>query len=160
MGENISFGGAGALGFGIGADGDPSVWEKLTPEQQAWVQATLIKLNTLITTTTGTKCLTWAPSIDKAGQCFQMWFDSANAAAPIKKLRTDGVFDKDTLDALIVTTQIYSNDFPAPFPGTAPSGKKLSTGTMVGIAAGGAAAAATIIYVATSGKKRRRARRR
>jgi hypothetical protein len=156
LAENMSFGERGALGFGIGADGDPEIWSKLSPDQQAWVQATLIKLNTLITTTTGTKCLTWAPSIDKAGQCFQMWFDSVNAAAPIKKLRTDGVFDKDTLDALIVTTQIHSNDFPTPFPGTAPSDKKLSTGAMVGIAAAGAAVLGGVVYVATKGGKRRR----
>ena len=158
MGEAISFGGKGALGFALGADGDPSVWEKLTTEQQAWVQATLVKLNDLVTKTTGTKCLTWAPSIDKAGQCFQMWFDSVNANAPIKKLRTDGVFDRDTLDALIVTAQIHSNDFPTPFPGAAPSGKKLSTGAIVGIAAAGAAVLGGVVYVATSKKSRRRRR--
>jgi hypothetical protein len=158
LAENMSFGGRGAIGFahppGLAAAGDPSVWEKLSPEQQTWVVNTLVKLNERITSTTGTKCLTWAPAIDKAGQCFQMWFDSVNQGAPIRMLRTDGVFDKDTLDALITTTQIHSADFPTPFPGEAPSGdKKLSTGAMVGIAAAGAAVLGGIVYVATRKKR-------
>lgn len=149
----LSFGGRGALGF-VAAAGDPSVWEKLSPDQQKWIVDTLIKLNEKITSTTGTKCLTWAPTITAAGQCFQMWFDSVNAGAPIRLLRTDGVFDQDTLDALITTTKIHSSDFPTPYP--AASGKKLSTGAMVGIAAAGAAVLGGVVYVATKPKKGRR----
>ncbi len=151
----LSFGGRGALGF-VAAAGDPSVWESLNADQQKWVVDTLVTLNTKITTTTGTKCLTWAPAIGPAGQCFQMWFNSVNAGAPIKFLRTDGVFDQDTLDALITTTQIHKADFPTPFPGGQQiqvAGKKLSTGAMVGIAAAGAVVIGGIVYVATKKKR-------
>lgn len=172
IGEQISFGGHGALGFAVGAAGDPDVWSNLTPDQQKWITDTLVRLNTLITTTTNTKCLTWAPAITPASQCFQMWFNSVNQGAPIKFLRTDGVFDQDTLDALITTTQVHAKDFPAPFPGAriqivpkpeaaAEEKKGLSTGAMVGIAAAGAAALGGIVYVTTrkgGGKGRRRRR--
>ena len=165
LGEQVSFGGRGVLGFALEAAGDPDVYTKLTPDQQKWVVDTLVTLNNKIYQTTGTTCPTWGPSVTAAGGCFQAWFNSVNASAPIKKLRTDGVFDQDTLDALITTTQIHKVDFPVPFPGAAmpapvPAKKKLSTGAMVGIATAGAAALGGVVYVATRGGKRRTRRRR
>lgn len=162
LGEQVSFGGRGALGFALEAAGDPDVWATLTPDQQKWVTDTLVKLNGLIVQSTGTTCPTWAPTITAASGCFQAWFNSINAGAPIRKLRTDGVFDQDTLSALITTTQIHSKDFPTPFPSAAATAakKKLSTGAMVGIATAGAAALGGVIYVATRGGKRKVRRRR
>jgi hypothetical protein len=141
----LSFNGSLARGFGIGSPGDPEIYTKLSTEQQQWVSETLGRLNGLIVSTTGSTCPTWAPEISRASGCFQNWFNTVNASAPIKKLRTDGVFDQDTLDALIVTTQIHSNDFPNPYP----SKKKLSTGAMIGIAAAGAVVIGGVIYFVT-----------
>lgn len=161
-GEQISFGGRGALGFALEAAGDPEVWSKLTSEQQTWVMNTLTKLNDMIVKATGTSCPTWGPSIVAAGGCFQYWFNSMYVGSPgfPKPIRTDGVFDGETLQALITAALIHQTDFPTPFPGTPPTGaKKLSTGAVVGIAAAGATALGGIIYVATR-KPRRSSRRR
>lgn len=163
LGEQVSFGGVGALGFGIAAAGDPDVYLTLTPDQQKWVVSTLTTLNNKIYQATGTTCPTWGPSVTAAGGCFQAWFNSVNAGAPIKKLRTDGVFDQDTLDALITTTQIHRTDFPAPFPSAATPAPaapaKLSKGAMAGLAVAGAGVVGGTIYAVTRGKPRRRRRR-
>lgn len=149
----VSFGGVGVPGFALAAAGDPEIYSKLSTVQQRWIADVLQRLNTLIVSTTGSTCPTWAPAIPAASGCFQAWFNNINAGAPIRKLRTDGVFDQDTLDALIVTTQIHAADF-ANF-GAYPKGdeKKLSTGAMLGIAAGGAAVVGGVVWLATRKKK-------
>ncbi len=177
IGERISFGGNTVLGFGIGAMGDPEIWTKLSTEQQTWVVSTLTKLNELIVKSTGTTCPTWGPSIIAAGGCFQGWYNAnylpLNPAAI--QLRTDGVFDEDTLCALIVQAAINPPEFPAAFPDPAkrycqvPAAalvpeekKKLSTGAMVGIGIAGAAVVGGIGYAVMrrGGKKTRKKGRR
>lgn len=169
LGEQITFGGRGARGFALAAAGDPDVWATLGPNQQAWVTDALVKLNDLIVRTTKTTCPTWAPSITAAGKCFQFWFNGAKVGltkpngSPLV-LRTDGVFDQDTFDALRTVVGMNPKDFPTPFPGTALLGvteekKGLSTGAMVGIGVVGATVIGGIAYAATR-KPRRSARRR
>ena len=164
IGEQVSFGGAYARGFGVGATGDPVIWQDLSSAQQAWVMDTLIKLNDLIVKATGTRCATWATDIESAGKCFQGWYNQnyipINQQA--KVLRIDGVFDEDTLCALMLMAALNPQDFPKAFPDpekrfcqVAPEKKKLSTGAMVGIAAAGAAALGGVVYVATRKKSRR-----
>lgn len=169
IGERISFGGVGVRGFSLSAAGDPDVWTKLTRDQQTWVVNALSKLNDSIVKTTGTTCPTWGPSVTAAGGCFQNWFNGARLGltkpdGSAVTLRTDGVFDQDTLDALRTVTALHTKDFPVPFPGTSLPGltgtgeKKLSTGAMVGIGTGVVAVLGGIAYVATRKKpgKRRR----
>lgn len=168
LGEQVSFGGRNVRAFALAAAED--TWAALTVPQQTWVVSTLTKLNDLIVKANGTRCLTWAPNITAAGQCFQMWFNSAKLGltkpdgSPVV-LRTDGTFDQDTLDALRTTVALNPKDFPTPFPGTQMPGetgtgeKKLSTGAMVGIAAAGATALGGIVYVATR-KRGRKSRRK
>lgn len=177
IGEQISFGGNAVLGFGIGAMGDPEVWTKLSNAQQTWLWATLQKLNDLIVQSTGTTCPTWGPAITAAGGCFQSWYNAnylpLNPAAI--QLRTDGVFDEDTLCALIMQAALNPQAFPTPFPDPekrycrvpgAPvpeeEKKKLSTGAMVGIGVAGVAVVGGIGYVVMQGrgKKRKKSRRR
>ena len=168
LGEQISFGGKGVRGFALAAAGDPDVWAKLNTTQQKWVMDSLTTLNNLIYQATGTMCSSWGPSITAAGGCFQNWFN-ANAkltkpdGSPVK-LRTDGVFDQDTLNALNTITGMDPPHFPQAFPpgyitSAAPTATKLSTGAMVGIGTAIAAALGGGIYVATR-KKSRRSRRR
>jgi hypothetical protein len=188
IGEQISLGGRRVTGFGnivgIAAAGDPEIWTKLSPEQQTWIVTTLTKLNDLIVTATGTSCPTWGPSITAAGGCFQSWYNAnylpINPSAV--QLRTDGVFDEDTLCALMLQAALNPPEFPAPFPdpekrycqaptpapapAAEPEKKKLSTGAMVGvIGVAGVAAAGGIYYVVTRkgggrSKKSRKGRRR
>lgn len=169
LGEQISFGGARTRGFALGAPGDPDVWVGLTPAQQTWVTTTISTLNGLIVKQTGTTCPGMStPTITGIAGCFQNWFNSAHlgltnpAGAPVV-LRTDGVFDNDTLDALRTVTALDAKNYPTPFPGDQAAGiapvKKLSKGEMAGIAAGGAALVGGIIYVATR-KKTRRSKRK
>jgi hypothetical protein len=169
IGERISFGGRGVRGFSLAAAGDPDVWTKLSTEQQTWVVDTLVKLDGYIRASTNTTCPTFGPSITAAGGCFQRWFNNQNLGLTKPNgdkvvLRTDGVFDQDTLDALRTVVALHAKDFPAPFPGTKLPGltgtgeKKLSTGAMVGIGVAGATALGGIVYVATR-KKSRKSRR-
>lgn len=167
LGEQVSFGGRGARGFALSAAGDPGIWEKLTSEQQTWLANVKQKLNALIVKTTGTTCSTWGPTVTSAGsiKCFQGWYNSYG----LSQLRTDGVLDQGTLDALIETARAQS-DFPqfpgsAQFPGTPvrseplPEKKEgLSTGAMVGIGVAGVAVVGGGIYLATSGGKARKRR--
>ena len=167
--SGVRFNGFRARGF-IGGPSDPEAYTHLSAQQQAWIGQTLATLNGLIVKQTGTTCPTWAPEISRATGCFQAWFNSSKLGltkpdgSPLV-LRTDGVFDQDTLDALRTVAALNPKDFATPFPGTSLPGttfeekKKLSTGAMVGIAAGGAAVLGGIVYVATHGKKRRRGRR-
>ena len=168
LGEQISFGGARARGFSLAAPGDPDAWVQLTPAQQAWVTNSIRTLDGKIKEQTQTTCPGMSTgSITGIAGCFQNWFNGARlgltnrAGAPVV-LRTDGVFDQDTLDALRTVTSLDAKNYPTPFPGTEAAGiapvKKLSTGAMVGIAAGGAAALGGIVYVATR-KKSRKSRR-
>lgn len=167
VGEQISLGGARAFGFGIGKAGDPDAWTQLNAAQQTWVMNTLVKLDSLIRAQTKTSCSTFGPSITAAGACFQGWFNGAKLGltgrdgAPIV-LRTDGVFDQDSLDALRTVAALNPKDFTTPFPGTEMAGtgeKKLSTGAVVGIAAGGAAVLGGIVYAATRKGRRRKGRK-
>ena len=167
VGERISFGGVGSLGFALEAAGDPEVWTKLTPAQQTWVVNTLVKLDENIRKATNTTCPTFGPSITAAGGCFQRWFNNQNLGLTKPNgdavvLRTDGTFDQETLDALRTVVALHAADFPTPFPGTSLPGltgtgeKKLSTGAMVGIGVGVATALGGVVYVATRKKSRRR----
>lgn len=177
IGEQISFGGNAVLGFGIGAMGAPEIWTKLSADQQAWVVGALTKLNDLIIKTTGTTCPTWGPSITAAGGCFQGWYNAnylpLNPQAI--QLRTDGVFDEDTMCALIMQAALNPPEFPTPFPdpakrycqppGAAPAAeekKKLSTGAMVGIGVAGVAVVGGIGYAVMrrGGRKTRKKGRR
>ena len=182
IGEQISFGGRPVVGFGnvvlgVAAAGDPDIWTQLSPEQQNWVVTTLTKLNDLIVKSTGTTCPTWGPSITAAGGCFQGWYNAnylpLNPAAP--QLRTDGVFDEDTLCALMLQAALNPPEFPTPFPDpekrycqapapapapTTEKKKKLSTGAMVGIGVAGAATLGGIAYVVTRKKGGRRRKKK
>lgn len=171
VGERLSYGGRGALGFALAAAGDPEVWTKLSAEQQAWVADTLRKLNDKIVATTGSTCPTWnAAVITATAGCFQGWFNLnyggklTGADGKPVTLRTDGVFDQQTLDALRTVVATFPDDFKTPFPGTAMPGltgegkKGLSTGAMVGIGAAGVAGLG-LIYAATRGHKAGRRRR-
>ena len=164
LGEQISFGGKGALGFALEAPGDPEVYTKFSTEQQAWIANTFSKLNDLIIKGGSSPCPTWGPAIPAMAGCFQNWFNSTygkNPPAGIKMpLRTDGTFDQDTFYALARVASDHPTDFPTPFPGTpgaiAAAKKGLSTGAMVGA---GLAAATVIgggIYLATKSPRKRK----
>ena len=164
VGERVSYRGAGALGFALGASGDPEVWTKLSADQQKWITESLTMLNNLIYQSTGTTCPTWGPSVTAAGGCFQSWFNSnmpgmTKADGTPLVLRTDGVFDQDTLDALRTAAALDPGHFTTPFPGTKLPGLEkqkegLSKGAMIGIAAGGAAVIGGIAWAITRKKKR------
>jgi hypothetical protein len=154
--------------WGVGAAGDPDAWTQLNAAQQTWVMNTLLTLDAQIRKSTNTTCPTFGPSITAAGGCFQRWFNAQNFGLTKRDgskvvLRTDGVFDQETLDALRTVVALHAADFPTPFPGTEMAGtggsKKLSTGAMVGIAAGGAAVLGGIVYAATRKGGRRKGRK-
>ena len=163
--ERLSFGGVGALGFALDGPGDPEVWTKLSAPQQAWIADTLRKLNDKIVSATGSTCPTWnAASISSTAGCFQMWFNSnykgmTGADGKPVVLRTDGVFDQQTLDALRTAAALDPAAFTTPFPGTSMPGltgegdKKLSTAAMLGIGAG-VAAVGGLVYAATHKRRR------
>lgn len=166
IGERLSFGGRGALGFAIGG---ADVWTGLSTAQQTWVMNTLVTLDGLIKKQTGTSCPTFGPSITAAGSCFKGWFNGAklgltNPDGTPLVLDPTTTFDQATLDALRTVAAMNPTDFKTPFPGTEMAGtapsKKLSTGAMVGIGAGVATVAGGIIYVATRKKGRKGSRRR
>ena len=169
VGEQISFGGVRTRGFALAAPGDPDAWVQLTPAQQTWVMNSIRTLDSKIKEQTKTTCPGMsAPNITGPAGCFQNWFNGAHLGltkrdgSPVV-LRTDGVFDQDTLDALRTITSLDAKNYPTPFPGTEAAGiqpaAKLSTGEIVGIAAGGAAVIGGIVYVATR-KKTRRSKRK
>lgn len=114
----ISFGGVGMPGFALGAAGDPEIYSKLSADQQGWVAAALSKLNDNIVKQSGTTCPGWAPAIGPATTCFQGWYNLNYGApkGPANPLRTDGVFDEETLCALLGITAAFPTDFPAAFP--------------------------------------------
>ena len=118
IGEAISLGGRGVLGFAFGAAGSPEVYSTLTLDQQSWVAAALSHLNDNIVKSSGTSCPGWAPAIGPASSCFQAWYNGNYAApnGPANPLRTDGVFDEDTLCALLGITNSYPLDFINVFP--------------------------------------------
>jgi hypothetical protein len=168
VGELISYGGHGALGFALGTVNDPEIWSKLTPDQQMWVTNSLNTLNSKIMAATGSSCPTWGPAINLAGGCFQTWFNNnyGGANSGVMTLRTDGVFDQDTLCALITVTGMHQTDFPTAFPdpnkqycqspGSATATKKILTAKMLGFGALGVVGLGGIAYAAIHGKKRRR----
>ncbi len=172
VGEQLSFSGVGMPGFALLGPNDPEIWSKLNSDQQMWVSNTLNKLNTLIMSQSGTSCPTWGPAINLAGGCFQVWYNHVygpslqQMVSPSKTLRTDGVFDEDTLCALVMVAGIHAADFPTPFPdpgkqycqvSPASPTKKLSTAAMVGIGTAGAVAVGGIAYaLSKSGRKGRR----
>jgi hypothetical protein len=168
IGERISFGGGGALGFAIGV-GAPDVWTTLSTAQQTWVMNTLVTLDGLIKKQTGTSCPTFGPSITAAGACFKGWFNGAKLGltkpdgSPLV-LDPTTTFDQATLDALRTVAAMNPKDFTTPFPGTEMAGttgttKKLSTGEIVGIGAGVATVAGGIIYLVTRKGGRRKGRK-
>lgn len=110
----ISRGGRVAVGFG--AAGDPEVYSALSADQKNWVLNTLNNLNTrIMTANAGNVCASWAADIQHMTGCFQLWFNSIASIAKGGLLRTDGVFDDETLTALKAVTNDHSGDF-APFP--------------------------------------------
>lgn len=114
----ISYGGRAVAGFAIGKAGDPDVFAALSPDQQNWIMAALSQLNDRIVQTTGSSCPTWGLTIGAATNCFQVWY-TANYAppnGPANPLRLDGVFDEDTLCALLGITGSYPLDFINVFP--------------------------------------------
>ena len=154
----------GGVGFALG---DAEIWTKLSAAQQKWIVDSLTMLNNLIYQSTGTTCPTWGPSITAIGGCFQAWFN-ANMKGTTKAdgtpavLRTDGVFDQDTLDALRTVAALDPGHFTTPYPGTQLPGLEkqeegLSKGAMAGIAVGGAAVVGGVIWALTKKKKKRRA---
>lgn len=163
VGERLSYRGSGAIGFAFGAAGDPEVWTKLSADQQKWIVESLTMLNNLVYQATGTTCPTWGPSITAAGGCFQGWFNAnmkgmTKADGSALVLRTDGVFDQDTLDALRTVAALDPGHFTTPFPGTKLPGLEkqkegLSTGAIVGIAAGGALVVGGTIWALTKKKR-------
>jgi len=155
LSESISFGGHRAVGFG--AASDPEIFSKLTSDQQSWVRNAMNDLNSKIIATTGTTCPGWGTGIQQMAGCFQLWYN-ANLGASTKMLRTDGVVDQDTLDALKALVAARPGDFPsAPLSATPATPKTgLSTGEMIGIAAGVAALIGGGAYLATRKKKKGR----
>lgn len=166
IGERLSFGGVGALGFALDGPGDPQIWTTLPAPQQAWIADTLRTLNDKIVATTGSHCPTWnAASISSTTGCFQVWFNAnyhgslTGADGKPVVLRADGVFDQQTLDALRTVAALDPQTFKTPFPGTSLPGltgegkQGLSTGAMVGIGVAGAAGLG-LIYAATRGRRR------
>ena len=142
----------------LGAAGDPDVWAGMNAAQQQWVMNTLTTLNNIIYQQTGTMCSSWGPSITLAGGCFQQWYNANYGSSGVSKtLRTDGVFDQDTLNALVMVAGIKKANFPTAYPASA--AKKLSTGEMFGIAAAAATVIGGVAYVATHKKSRRRKKR-
>ena len=155
LGESISLGGSRVSGFGIG-DGD--IFAQLSTDQKNWVLNAINTLNTQIVTTTKTTCPTWAADIQHMSGCFQLWYNATygKSGASIT-LRTDGVFDQATFDALKMISSLHPGDFPAPPPQppapppqTPVEAKKgLSTGAIVGITAAGAVVIGGVLYVIT-----------
>jgi len=112
----ISYGGRRIPGIGIGGPGDPDVYGSMSSDQQAWVGNTLVALNNFIVQSTGTQCPTWGAGIPQATGCFQQWYNANYAASGASKtLRTDGVFDQDTLCALQMIAGLHPTDFPTAF---------------------------------------------
>ncbi len=164
IGEQIALGGRRARGFSLAAASDPAIWITLSYNQQKWVSDTLAKLNDLIIKTTGTRCASWSAAITDSTRCFQNWFNASykgatamtsSSGSPIV-LRTDGVLDQDTLNALITVAGMNPKDFPTPYPGTAIQKKGLSTGAMVGIATAGVVVIGGVAYVVMHKKSQRR----
>lgn len=174
IGERLSFN-----GFSLSAAGDPEIWTQLSAAQQKWVMDTLVKLNNIIVSKTGATCATFGPSVTAAGGCFQAWWNASGISPQM--IRTDGVFDEETLCALITMAGIHSADFPTMFPDpegrycqipttmapqalapVEPEKKKLSTAAVVGIGAAVIAVGGGAVYLATrkTKKKSRKARRR
>jgi hypothetical protein len=163
LGEQVSLRGRGTLGFSLSAAGDPEIWNELTADQQAWILSFLSVLNGLIVKQTGTMCPAWkSPSssaITNATGCFQSWFDSVYPPGnAVKQLRTDGVFDQDTLSGMQLIASLHPSDFPTPYP--AGSSKKLSTAEVVGIGAAAAAALGGGYYLLANKKKTSRRKRK
>jgi hypothetical protein len=162
--ETISFGGKAARGFALGGPGDPDAYATMTTAQQQWVQAALVLLNNKVLQATGSTCATWVDpgvNLGAAVGCFQQWYNAnyTPPKAPGRPLRTDGVFDADTLAAMQMIAGLHPNDFNVAFPAGSPTVAKkgLTKGEMVGIGAG-VAALGGVVYVATRGGKRRRRR--
>lgn len=164
MEQQISLGGRQVRGFGLAAAGDPDIWSSLSAAQQAWVFATLATLNQKIVTSTASMCPGWvtpsgATGVTAAAGCFQMWFNGIYQVpgSPVKALRTDGVFDQDTLAGLQTIAGLHPADFTTPYPA---SSSKLSKGEMIGLGVAGAAVLGGGVYLVTHKKKSSRKRRK
>lgn len=100
-------------GFSLDGPIDPPA--TLSSDQQTWVVATLVNLNTQIGQSTGSSCQSWQPpstNLAAAVSCFQGWYNANGRGS----LRTDGVLDRDTLNALVGTAAAHPADFTTPFP--------------------------------------------
>lgn len=147
--------GAAFSDWGLGAVGDPDIADRLTPEQQGWVAGGISHL------APKGEC---PPGSDLAGmiKCFQNGYNRETASLPVRRLRTDGVLDEDTLCALQSfvadnggtpfpdPTKTYCQS-PQPVTGTS----SLSKGAIAGIAAAGAVVVGGIVYAVTRTPRRR-----
>jgi hypothetical protein len=173
--EQVRYGGCAARGFSLDGASDPAA--SVSSDQQAWVVSTLTNLNTQIGQATGTACASWqdpGANLAAAVGCFQSWYNyNANG-----QLRTDGVLDQDTLNAIQSTAAAHTSDFPTPYPAAATAApaapapttaatttvpepppmpiekKGLSRNAMIGIGVAGAAVLGTVVVVAVKGRKR------
>lgn len=183
----------------VGAAGDPEIYSTLTSAQQGWVDGGLANLKAR-TVAAGQ---TWPPvpgSPDgtrpaMVGGFQQVYNATVAKTSPVKPLRTDGLLDQDTLDALqSAVGAAGGSPYPTTAPGqpsppsppappgapvaptapsaptaaTCPKGQKidpktgqcipdeLSTGAIVGIAAGGAVLVGGVYYLATRKPKKKR----
>lgn len=153
--------------WGLGGPGDPDIFGKLSPAQQGWVATTFAAIFAKADPKDIQPC---GPLNSSAAmiRCFQMIYNAESTDMPVKPLRTDGVFDEDTLCALqLAATNTKFGVVPFPDPekrfcqppcpvGQARDPKTglcaettkpgLSTGAIVGIAAAGAVAVAGLVY--------------
>jgi len=154
-----------------GLAGPEIFFAKLTPEQGAWVYAALTAVGAarkIDPPNQGAAVCAGSATIEDMTRCFQYGYNRDIVATPAKPLRTDGVFDEDTLCAL----QLYSSKVTAvPFPdpnklycqppcptgqardpmtGLCADQKKpgLSTGAVIGIATAGAVVVGGLLYAA------------
>jgi hypothetical protein len=111
--EPVRRAGRYVAGFALDGTGDPAA--ALASDQQGWVNSALSMLNRRITATTGSSCASWqepGTNLAAAVGCFQGWVNGNGKGS----LRTDGVFDDDTLNALISVAEAHPDDFPTPYP--------------------------------------------
>jgi hypothetical protein len=160
----ISYGGRAAIGFSLGA---PVVSGLGLTDEAVYVINVINR---------GLGCPPTSSGVAPAIACFQRWYNTTYASSGVSKtLRTDGVFDQDTLDALkmvaklrnvpdaptcaegqtldLITgtcvTAAASPTSPTPAAPASSSTAGLSTGAIVGIALGGATALGLLIYAVT-----------
>lgn len=148
--------------WGLGAASDPDITGSMSAAQKGWVAGGIAGVKDA-----AIKTGTWTSADAADGLGFQKWYN-ANVAkvVPVKPLRTDGILDQDTLDALqSVVKQMGGSPYPSaacpkgqeldPKTGLCADKKGLSRGAIAGLAAAGAAVVGGIVYVVTKPRKAR-----